>query len=191
MPPKIKVTKEQIIAAGLELVRAGGPEALNARAVAARLDCSTQPVFSNYASMEALERGVLAAADSLFRAHLDRAMARKDIPPYKAMGLGYVDFARKEPALYRWLFMRDRAGEPPVDDRAENAAVIDLIARQTDLSRDEAWLFHVEMWVFVHGLGAMAATGYLAWDEDMASGMLTDMFQGLLARFRQKGESHG
>ncbi len=61
MPPKVKVTKEEIIAAALEILRQKGMEAVNARAVAAALGCSTQPIFSNYSSMGALQHDVLAA----------------------------------------------------------------------------------------------------------------------------------
>ena len=183
MPPKVKVTKEQIIDAALSLVREQGPAALNARAVAARLGCSTQPVFSNYATMEALQNDVLAAANALYQTHLAGAQAQGKYPPYKAMGLGYIDFAKREPVLFRWLFMRDRSGETISDGREENRDVIRLIAEKTGLDEDAAWLFHLEMWVFVHGLASMLATGYVDWDMDTASAMLTDVFQGLMARF--------
>ena len=187
MAPRAKVSREQIVQAGLELVRWGGPEALNARAVAAKLGCSTQPVFSNYADMAALEADVLAAANGLWQARQQAAVREGDMPPYKAVGMAYIAFARQEPALFRWLFMRDRTGETPADDRAENAGVIALIREQTGLSEDQAWLFHLEMWLFVHGAAATAATGYADWDEALISGMLTDVYQGLLARSRQKG----
>ena len=52
MPPKVKITKEDIINAAIEIVKANGEEAINARNIAATLGCSTQPVFSNFASME-------------------------------------------------------------------------------------------------------------------------------------------
>ena len=182
MAPKVMVTREQIVSAGLDIVRAGGPEALNARAVAAALGCSTQPVFSNYADMAALAADVLGAAGAVAQGYMTPG-AGTDCPPYKAVGLGYIRFAMEEPALFRWLYMRDRSGEAPADDRAENAGVIE----KTDLTEDAAWLFHLEMWLFVHGLAATAATGYAAWDEELISGMLTDVFQGLLARFREKG----
>ena len=57
MPPKVKITKEDIIKTAVELVRSNGAEALNARAVAAELNCSTQPVFSNFATMDELQNG--------------------------------------------------------------------------------------------------------------------------------------
>ena len=58
MPPKVKVTREEIIAAALELLRQKGMEAVNARAVASVLGCSTQPIFSNYSSMAALQQEI-------------------------------------------------------------------------------------------------------------------------------------
>ena len=186
MPPKVKVTQEQIVKAGLELARQAGPEAINARAVAAKLGCSTQPVFSNYASMEALQADVLAAAEAFYQEHMAAAQREGRFPPYKAMGLGYIHFAQQEPALFRWLYMRDRSWETLPDGRAENAPVLDLIAEKTGLDRDAAWLFHLEMWMFVHGLATTLATGYVDWDEALVSDMLTDVFQGLKARFQSK-----
>ena len=46
MPRRVKFDRESIIRAALDIVREGGPEALNARAVAARLGSSTQPLYS-------------------------------------------------------------------------------------------------------------------------------------------------
>ena len=186
MPPKTKITRESIVAAGLELARQAGPEAINARAVASRLGCSTQPVFSNYAAMEALQQDVLAAAAALAQRYMDPAAA-PELPPYKAAGMGYIRFAAQEPALFRWVYMRDRSAERPADDRAENGWVVRLIMEKTGLDEEQAWLFHLEMWLFVHGVAATMATGYVDWDEALVSAMLTDVFQGLRARFAEKG----
>ena len=65
MPPKVKVTKEEIIRAAVEIVRRDGHQALNARTVAAALNCSTQPVFSNFSGMDALRMAVVERADAL------------------------------------------------------------------------------------------------------------------------------
>ena len=47
MPPKAKFTKNEIINAGLEIVRRDGFEALTARALGAELGSSARP-FSRY-----------------------------------------------------------------------------------------------------------------------------------------------
>ena len=52
MPPKIRITKESIVATAVDLVRRDGAGAINARTIAKELSCSTQPVFSNFATMD-------------------------------------------------------------------------------------------------------------------------------------------
>ena len=61
MPPKVKVTKEDIINAAVDIVRSSGAQSINARTVAATLNCSTQPIFSNFATMDQLRFAVSSA----------------------------------------------------------------------------------------------------------------------------------
>ena len=53
MPPKVRIAKEDIVKTAVELVRKNGAGSINARAIAAELECSTQPIFSNFATMDA------------------------------------------------------------------------------------------------------------------------------------------
>lgn len=48
MPPKAKITKNMIIDAAFQVVREAGVESINARTVAERLNCSTQPVMYHF-----------------------------------------------------------------------------------------------------------------------------------------------
>ena len=52
MPPKTKVSKEEILSTAVNLVRNDGENALNARNIARSLGCSTQPIFSNFINMD-------------------------------------------------------------------------------------------------------------------------------------------
>ena len=52
MPPKPKFTKEEIVAAALELVSEKGIEALTARELGVRLGSSARPIFTAFNSME-------------------------------------------------------------------------------------------------------------------------------------------
>ena len=52
MPPKAKFTKEEVIRAGLEIVRRDGFEALTARALGSKLNSSPRPIFSLFDSTE-------------------------------------------------------------------------------------------------------------------------------------------
>ena len=66
MPPKAKVTKGDLVRTAAEIIREEGEEALNARAVAAKLGVSTQPVFSNYKTMQELREDVTAFVQERF-----------------------------------------------------------------------------------------------------------------------------
>lgn len=189
MPPKIKVTKAEITAAALELLRQNGMEAVNARAVAKSLGCSTQPIFSNYDSMAELQHDVLVAAYAEYDRWIRRHMQSGRYPPYKASGMAYISFARLQPQLFRVLFMRDRSGEAPLQEDALTDRIIAMLAEKTGLSEADARLLHLELWIFIHGIASMQVTGYLNWDEDMVSGMLTDAYLGMLRRKTEKKES--
>lgn len=187
MPPKPKITKEDIISAALDLVRVQGMEALNARAVAKKLNCSTQPIFSHYAAMDGLKRDVIRAASKLYEKHIAKAMESPQYPPYKASGMAYISFAGEEKELFRLLFMRDRSGEEP-ESVGNIDGIIALILERTGLSTEEAQRFHWEMWIFVHGIASMAATSYLDWGTETISEFLTDAFEGLKQVYAKRKE---
>lgn len=183
MPPKAKVTKRDIVNAAVDLVRESGAAALNARAAASRLDISTQPIFSHYSTMDELRADVIAAANGLYQEYLRREMASGDYPDYKASGMAYIRFAKEEKELFKLLFMRDRTGESVGQEADEIRPIIEIVKKNTGMSEEKAFLFHLEMWIYVHGIATMLATSYLEWDWELISRMLTDAYFGLRARY--------
>lgn len=180
MPPKIKVTKEDIVNAAVEIVRTQGAWALNARNVAQALHCSTQPVFSNFATMDALRRAVIERADALCQVYYQTEIEKAEFPPYKAKGMGYIRFAKEEKELFKLLFMRDRSGE---DTSAEDSATEAIVRQNTGLDEASVKLFHLEMWAYVHGIATMSATGFLNLERSLISKMLTDAYNGLKKQY--------
>lgn len=111
MPPKVRISKEDIVTAAVALVRKDGVQAINARNIASALNCSTQPVFSNFATMDDLRNAVVEAADALYREYMQRETESGAYPPYKASGMAYIRFAKEEKELFKLLYMRDRSAE--------------------------------------------------------------------------------
>lgn len=185
MPPKNRFTREQVVQAALDLVRREGMEALTARRLAEALGCSVKPIFGLFRNMEELQQAVVAAAYALYQQAIAGAMAAGEFPPYKASGMAYIDFARREKQLFRLLFMRDRRRETPVE-ADDIGPLLELIRKNGGISRENAARFHMEMWLYVHGAASMLATDYLDWDRALIADSLTDVYQGVLARFREK-----
>ena len=186
MPPKVKITKDDIIQTALDLLRKNGDAAINARSLASALNCSTQPIFSNFSTMEELQKAALANAYELYLDFLKREVESGKYPQYKAFGMAYIRFAKEERALFKLLFMRDRTGEdmsPSLDFEAS----VQMIMKANGVSIEKARLMHMESWAFVHGIGTMLATSFLPLEWEIISDMLTDVYQGIRARHVSEG----
>ena len=181
MPPKIKITKEEIVKTAVQLVREGGAVVLNARGIAAALNCSTQPIFSNFTTMNELNEAVLNAVFGIYLDFLEKESRDGKYPRYKAFGMAYIRFAKEESHLFKLLFMRDREGGEflPTSDFEQS---VSMIVERTGLSEERAGLMHLEMWTAVHGIATMLATSFISFDWELISDMLTDIYQGICLR---------
>lgn len=189
MPPKIKITKSDIVDIATNLIRSNGEQAINARSIASALNCSTQPIFSNFATMDDLRSAVKDAANALYQSYLETDMALGKYPPYKASGMAYIRFAREERELFKLLFMCDRSKEVIEENRDSIRPLLEIIQTNLSVNEDEAFLFHMEMWIYVHGIATMIATSYLNWDDALISKVLTDAYEGLKHRYTE-GKNH-
>ena len=179
MPPKVKITKEDIVNAAVKIVRKSGDQAINARDIANVLGCSTQPIFSNFASMDELRLAVVEKADILCNKYMEREVASGKYPAYKANGMAYIRFAKEEKELFRLLYMRDRSREIVLEDTEANRQMEQMVNNNTGLVGDDAKLFHLEMWAYVHGIATMLATGFQDLEWDFIGKLITDAYQGL------------
>ena len=182
MPPRVKITQENIIKTAVELVRMHGAQALNARGVAAALNCSTQPIFSNFASMDDLLAATVGAAYGVYQDFIKRELESGKYPQYKAFGMAYIRFAKEEKELFKLLFMCDTTRQSFTPTQDFDASV-SMIMRMNGMDKATAELLHLEMWVCVHGIATMMATSYLNIEEELVSRMLSDYYLGLKNRF--------
>lgn len=183
MPRKFMFTRDEIIAKALNLVRNGGISALTARALGTELGSSSRPVFGLFKNMEEVQQEVLKAANDLYQSYLKEDMEKGTYPPYKASGMAYIRFAKEEKELFKLLFMRDRSHENKEENREEIKPLLELIQQVLGIDEENAYLFHIEMWIYVHGIATMLATSYLEWDEMFISKVITDGFEGMKTRY--------
>ena len=101
--------------------------------------------------------------------------------------MAYIRFAREESRLFHLLFMRDRSAEN--QNRDDNLSeLIDLIAQSNGISREQAKMLHLEMWIYVHGIAAMLATSYFSMEQELISQLVTDAYEGFRRKYvRQEG----
>jgi AcrR family transcriptional regulator len=181
MPPKVKTTKKDILAAALSLVREQGEAALGSRNLAAALGCSTQPIFSNFESMEDLQHAVMQEAYEHYLGFLKAEAESEKYPEYKAFGMAYIRFAKEEKELFKFLFMCDRHGQD-LSPTSDFETSVEILMSSCGVTRETAQRMHLEMWACVHGIATMLATSFLELDQALISDMISDVYQGLRAK---------
>ncbi len=185
MPPKKKLTKEEITDCAFGLLRAGGMAALNARAIADRLGCSTMPLFREFSTMEELRRAAVGRALECYHAYVRQGL--EEPLPFKGLGMAYIRFAREEPKLFQLFYMTPVGTYTEVPSVDPNQVSIDLVASSVmGGSVEEGQRVLREMWIFVHGIATMIVLGTMDFNEDEIGEMLTDVFSGLRENRKEK-----
>ena len=178
MPPKARITKEQIISAGLDLVRNVGQDSLNVRSVAAKLGCSTQPIMSHYSAVQELRADIYAAADAFHSEYLLRIPEGED--PLLSIGLNYIRFAVEERHLFRFLFQSDKFESSVKDLLSDDALspIIEPLSQEAGLNEQQAREVFETLFFCAHGIAALLANNSIDYDEEYCVKLLTAAFMG-------------
>lgn len=183
MPPRPKVTRQMVLDAAFRLVREEGAEALSARAVAARLGCSTQPVMRNFATVEALREAVYQMADDYHtRCIMPKGKGLHD--PLTELGLNYVRFGAEEPQLFRLLFQSNKLGGHNVDDLIADPQIgqmLALVECAAGCTCDQARGAFKLLFIAAHGMASLLANNAMAYDEKECEEMLAGAFAGAMS----------
>lgn len=178
MPPKIQFSKDDLLQAAFRLTRASGLGAVNARAIARELGCSTQPIFRAFRSMEEVRREMLRMGMDAYARFIHQGRTLSALP-YLSSGLAYVQFAVEEPELFKMLFMRDRVSDGTLNEENQDSTldyVLTLVMRNTGLDREDARRFHIHLWIYTHGMASMLATQFLVLSMEEVELRLRDAY---------------
>ena len=184
MPRQFRFTKDEIIDASITIVREKGFKAISAREIGKALKSSSKPIFSLFENMEEVNNEIIKRAYTIYTQYIENAMKENKWPKYKASGMAYISFAKEERELFKLLFMRDRTNEEV--EKLNFSPFTEILEKQLGITKEEAELFHLEMWICVHGIASMIATSFLDLDEETISNILSDNFLGLKNRFLEK-----
>ena len=171
--------RDGLVAAGLELARAGGPDAVVLREATRMVGVVPNAAYRHFADRdellaavcrEALRELAGRMADGVARVrgrHGDPAAAIRRL---HAIGAAYLGFAREEPGLFATAFAlptRHDYGAPGVGAGPERApldqlrAVLDELVDAGVLDRRRRDGIEFPIWSAVHGLAVLAGQGPL------------------------------
>ena len=193
MPPKAKITREMILNAALAITQKEGFEAVNARSIAGRLGCSTRPIFTCYAGMEELKRDFLLFSFDFYEAYAAGCAERFPAEPCLLHPLAYLAFAREEPLLFQFLFVRDmdlqmgRAEDFYREPGNEKKARV--FSEQIGLDFAAGKEIFLDLFLYTHGMAVLTAAGKLALSRQEAGARVQSLLSALIARAKRASEA--
>jgi AcrR family transcriptional regulator len=190
--------REGLIAAGLELARAGGPDAVVLREAARMVGVVPNATYKHFADRDEILAAVCTAAMGELAARMaagvgrvrgkygDPAAARRRL---RAIGQAYLQFARDEPGLFATAFALPRqhtyrAGDSgtgphplPLD---QLRAVLDELVDAGVLGRRRRTGIEYPIWSTVHGLAVLTGQGPLRDAPDISAHDLEELTRAFI-----------
>jgi len=179
-----------LIDAGLQLTRAGGPEALTIREATRRVGVSPNAAYRHFADREALLQAVATAIQHRMTARMQSSVRRRGSTELlRAVGIGYIKFALDEPGWFAVAFFGadqsdETVGAPPYLALVEALdAMVDAGALPAERRDGAEW----PCWSAVHGFAELALRGPLRGAsrrevELLAARTVDDIIAGLSGR---------
>lgn len=188
-----------LLAAGIDLARTGGPDAVVLREATRRAGVAPNAAYRHYADRSALLSSVCQAALDLL-AEVMRSepvvvsrradAARTALARLRALGTGYLRFAQDEPGLFRTAFApagvaAATAAPAAVGPLALVGSVLDELVAAGVLARRRRYNAEFLVWAPVHGLAMLVLDGPLRGVEraqtDEIGRQLLEIFEDGLA----------
>ena len=190
--------RERLIEAGVRLLEQHGPQALQARKVAAEVGASTMAVYTNFGGMAGLIDAIAGEAFARFGRALTEVPQTDDpVADFLAMGIAYRRFALANPQRYQLIFGIGSPGESTdrtdmtvtgsATDRPDRAvsfeALVNAVRRMTAAGRirdDGELAIAGRMWSLIHGAVTLELAGFFGHEGHGPVQVLAPMMLDLL-----------
>ncbi|MCS5733626.1 TetR/AcrR family transcriptional regulator [Herbiconiux daphne] len=190
-----------LLAAGVEMAREGGPAAVVLREATRRAGVSPNAAYRHFADRDAL---LQAVSDACLGLVADRIETELDAHPatgdtvadarmqLRAVGLGYIAFAREEPGLFRTAFSVPDNLQSAAEPRKAGirgrtpfqlvGSALDALVAAGVLPPERRQNAEFLAWAAVHGLGMLVIDGPLRGLDDHMIAFATDRLLDMVDR---------
>ena len=181
MPEQKQITKDMILHSALKILKQSGMESVNIKTLAKDLKCSTQPVYLSFNGMDDLRNELIPMAVKEFE---DVIRSQREDGEVCLYDMEYIHFAKKEPKLFCFLFMRPNAFYEmkrmlsPIIERS-----VKELMETYNISYEEADVLHDHLWMHTHGIAAMIATDFCDWDLEKAGRMVKESIEAFTGKY--------
>lgn len=182
MARKESISRNGLLDAAFTMVKEDGAGSITARKLAAKANCSTQPIFRIFKSMEEMEKELFLIAITFFDEFF-LAFTKKSDVPFVHLGMAYIQFALDNNNVFALLFTSNQRHGKTLYDliNGEAGAVSKEIGKaKADGCKDAGDLF-MKMWMVIHGSACMSLTGDYDLNEADTQKLLEDSYAAFKA----------
>jgi len=160
MARTVRITPDMLITAGTEIVLENGVSALNIRGIAAKLDCSIQPIFRNFGSMDALRSEIFRVLDQKYGEFIARYVDKSDY--LFTISLAHIRLAEEQRNLFGAIFLTGEYGTRTVEQIVSadwNRETIECTAEQYHISVPAAETVYRDVRFYTFGIAREVYAG--------------------------------
>ena len=140
------------------------------------------PLFKHYKSMDEIKSAAVNLGVEEYTKYM-RSGAEDPIP-FKGIGRAYIRFAKNEPRLFEIFYMRPTESVAGLDKVDPNtAAALNMASNTLNGNADSGEKLLMNMWVVVHGIATLEATGKYSFSDDEIGEILSTIFLGLKKQY--------
>lgn len=184
MPAKKKITRSAIIQTAVSILRNEGLEHVNTRNIAHELNCSTQPIYSEFSNMDELKVELRKEAERYYVETVKQYTKNSKYTVYMSYGLGFIRFAKDEKKMFQYLYMCDRHGEKQTIEDINSPKIQQLLSDTYGFPEELALRLHHDMMIYTYGLAAMLNTNYMDMSEVQIMERLRAEYVALCSSYR-------
>ena len=190
MPKTARYTREEILDIAYTMVREEGIESISARNLAKRMNTSTAPIFTAFSSIDEIISELARRAQTLYTSYISEGLS--DPLPFKGAGMKYIEFARREPKLFKFLFMSDNTyvkdtGYLPGGDSNEER-VRNKLEVSHRIDNDTAKRIYNHLSIYAHGLAVLYAGQNSVFSDEEISRLMSEAFMSFKEYFKEDNQ---
>ena len=163
MPSSPKIKKEDMLQAALKIVAKNGYAALNIKAVAKELGCSTAPISWQFGGMDGLREELIPFVEKYVE-NTYYSQSKNEFATFEQRGKGTIDLALENPNLFHFLYTGQRSQllstgfEFQTNDQ-NTFNMFQKMAEMLGITPKQVMDFAMTMMVYTQGIGTLSASG--------------------------------
>lgn len=156
MARKKTILREHILEGAIRILKREGINHLTARNVAKELNCSTQPIYNEFSSMDGLKQEIVKQSDDALINNVFKG-SEEDVTLQKVCE-HYIEFSALESPLFYSMYVNQHDFSKQLHERLYSELKDVIKKSYPDVNVDQFW---TNLYPLVYGLASLIAIGHI------------------------------